>query len=165
MIWLALAKRYAAPIGILVAFGLAYSYHLCAMNGAKRAGYRAAQAEMAAEVAIANQATAKINAENQRKADLAAQQWESQRNALESQVSSLLSKPHPAIRLCKPAASGGQVPGTATAATSPNGQPAGGLDAVRLGDDIGRAAVVLAGECERYRQQLSALQEWIRETR
>jgi len=80
-------------------------------------------------------------------------------DSLNSRVTQLLAVPDvPAIRLCSPAPAV-QVP----AAAGQSDAAAGGQQpAVRMGSDIGDDALVLAGRCERDRQQLIALQGWIR---
>lgn len=159
MIYLAKYWRYAAIVAVLAG---GWAYHRVQVNAAQRAGYAAAQADMTAQVAKANAATAALEKRQRDQSHKAAVAWESKRAQLESQVTGLLLKPRPAIRLCRDGAGGGQLPGPGSGASSFDGGPARRIDAVRVGNDIASAGVVLAAECERYRQQLSSLQEWVR---
>lgn len=165
MIWLALAKRWAGPLLIVAAIAGAYAYHRVQLNAAHREGYRAAEAVMADQVVKANAATAALEQRQRQQSAAAAASWESKRAQLESQVAGLLSKPRPAIRLCHDSAGGGQVPIPAGTPSGPDGRTGGQVDALRLRDDLSGAILVRASTCERYRQQLSALQDWIREAR
>lgn len=164
MIWLAFAKRWAAPLAIVAAFGFAYAYHKVQLNSAYNRGYAAAQGDMAAQVSEANASTAALEQRQREQSNAASAAWEITRNELESQVAraraSALSRP---VRLCT-AAGSGQVPGTASTAGSADGQPAGSFDAVRMGDSARSARMVqLAGQCEYYRLQLRDLQRWVSE--
>ena len=164
MIALAIIKRYAAPLAILLLLAGAWLWHGRAVRAADAAGYRRATAEMQARILQANAATAVLEEQQRAKTNAAAAAWESTRNDLQSQVDSLLAR-KPVVRLCKSASSAVPVPSATTSASQPDVAPFGSEPAVSVGPDIGAAAVVLAGECERYRNQLNALQVWVRETR
>jgi len=143
-----------------VALFAAYSWHL-AREGDKR-GYQRAQTEMSQRISEANAATAALEQRQREQSQKAAQAWESKRNELQSQVDGLLAR-KPVVRLCKPAG-GAPLPGASTTPAGSHDAAGASFDTVSVGQDIGPAAVVLAAECERYRQQLSALQSWVSDT-
>lgn len=155
--------RYWRVVAILLALGaVLIAIQRCTANAEHR-GYQRARDDMSIEVNKANARTAALEQRQRAQSDAAAAAWEKQREDLQSRVDSLLTVTRPVVRLCRePRAAPVSQP------ASPAGSfddPAGGrIDAVSLGPDIGGAAVLLAGECERYRAQLSALQAWIIET-
>jgi hypothetical protein len=128
-----------------------------------QAGYEAAQATMAVAVRKAEAATAAAEAKAHAITEAKDREWQTERNALQGRVTDLLSRPAPAIRLCKPAASRSEVP----AVPSSTGQPARAASdagpALQAGDDLGPALVRYGGDCERLRRQLMALQSWVAE--
>lgn len=149
--WRVLAAAAAAA---LILYAISH-----VINKAEARGYAAATAEMAAMVATANAATMALELRQREQSNKAAVAWESKRNELQSQVNGLLAR-GPVVRLCRPASSA-PLPGASGTPGSfdePTGKP---IDAVQAGPDIGSAAVVFGGECERYRRQLSDLQSWV----
>lgn len=163
MIWLPLLKRFGPALAIFVVFVAAYGGFRNAVSSAYQKGYKAAEASMAKRVAEANAITAEREASARRLSDAASAAWEKQRAELEAQVARIVVGKPRVIRLCPDPASAGQLPAAADPARSADGQPAAAIDAVRAGDDIAGPSVVFAAKCERYRQQLSALQQWVTE--
>lgn len=161
MMWGAFLRAYGRVLvvaGAGAALLIAYTHQV---HTAEQRGYTRATAEMQARIAASNAKAAIIEQQQRWKADRAAANWESQRNALQSQLDTLLAR-RVSVRVCKPAATGAV---TLPAATEPAGQshdgPVQRVDAVQMGPDVGDRVVQLAGECERYRQQLIALQAWV----
>lgn len=163
MIWLPLLKRYAPIIAILFSLGLAYAYHLSALNSAKRAGYQAAQAEMAKQVSAANTRTAALEQHQREQSEAAAAAWSKERDELQGQVVDLLAR-GVSVRLCKQSTGSRQLPekpGASAGAAEATSRP---VDGVSAGRDIGPEILRYGADCDRYRAQLSALQRWVSET-
>lgn len=158
MIWpiVPLLKRYALPIGILLLVTLAYGWHRTEVNGARRAGYDQARGEYKAQVDKANAATAARDAAARKAFQANESRWIGERSELQTQIADLAGRIKP-VRLCKPAAPSGQLPGASAAASSSGGAGQSGVDAMQAGQDIGPAIAVFAGECESYRRRLIEL--------
>lgn len=155
----ALLLRYLPHITAVVALiGAIWWYG----HSRDQSGYRRAQAEMSEAVRKAEEATRAAEARAQQITEAKDREWQTERNNLQGRITDLLARPAPAIRLCK-SASRGEVPSDAGRANQPDGTAGRNGQDLRVGDDIGSAALVLAGRCERDRQQLVALQAWIRE--
>lgn len=161
MMWLAALQRYALPLGIVLAIAAGYAYHRVELRHARVAGYEAAEADMAARVTKANAATAALEQRQREQSQKASQAWESERNELQGQVVNLLAR-GVTVRVCKPAASGGQLPGDGYSTASFDGTAWVDDAPLRSGPDIGPALAVYGGKCEEYARQLSALQEWFK---
>lgn len=127
-----------------------------------QAGYGAAQATMAEAVRKAEAATKAAEARAQSISEAHDREWQTERDQLQSRVTDLLARPAPAMRLCK-SASRSDVPAVPEATGQPDAAAGADGSDLRVGEDIGRAALVLAGKCERDRRQLSALQDWVAE--
>jgi hypothetical protein len=143
-----------AVAAVLVGINRCCAYH-------ERRGYDLATAEMSAKVSEANARTAALEQRQREQSQKAAQAWEIERNELESKVAGVLAGQRPVVRLCKPAPSGGTVPGAAAATASADEPAKARVDVLLAGPDIGVPMVQYGAECERYRAQLKALQEWV----
>lgn len=162
MIWLAFARKYAGVIaGAAVVALLLYGLNR-ALHRADLRGYDRARGEQAAQVVKANAITAKREAEARRASQIQSAQWESTRSELQNQIGRLLSQPRAAIRLCKQPAGGGQLPGATSAAGRTDDRTGAAINDVSSSPDIAGAILVYGGDCERYRRQLSALQDWVK---
>ena len=126
------------------------------------AGYEAAQAVMAEAVRKAEAATKAAEAKARAITEAKDREWQTERDQLQSRVTDLLSRPAPAIRLCK-STGRSNVPAVPDATGEHDDATGGGGSDLRMGEDIGSAALVLAGKCERDRRQLKALQAWVAE--
>ena len=124
------------------------------------AGYEAAEAKMAQAVARAEAATKAAEAKARAITEAQDREWQKQRDSLQNRITDLLAKPAPAIRLCKPA-SRSNVPAVPDATGRHDDATGDDRSGVRAGPDIGSAALVFAGKCERDRRQLKALQDWV----
>lgn len=125
-----------------------------------QAGYKAAQAEMAQAVRKAEDATKAAEAKAAAITEAKDREWQTERNNLQDRITGLLSRPAPAVRLCKPA-SRSAVPSIPATAGQPDGSAVESGPALRAGDDIGPALVQYGGQCEEYRAQLIRLQAWV----
>jgi hypothetical protein len=163
MIYLALLRRYAVPIAAVLAITGAYVWHRAEVRAAHKSGYADAEADMAQRVRIANEQTAALEQRHRQQSDAASAAWESSRNELQGQVDGLLRR-GVSIRVCKSAVSA-PVSAASGTAGSVDGPAAGNEHAVQASDDIGPAAVLYGGDCERIRRQLGEIQEWVRTTR
>lgn len=161
MIWLAFARKYAWVLAVAALVAIVLYSISAALNRAEQTGYERATAEMTERVSKANAETAALEQRQRAQSARAAQAWETQRDELQSQVDRLLTITRPSVRLCKPAREV-PVPSAADSAGRIDDGAERSIDAVQVGPDIGSAAVLLAGECERYRRQLSALQAWVK---
>lgn len=143
--------------GLALFAAVAWYGHKC-----DQSGYRRAQAHMAASVAKAEAATKAAEANARAITEAKDREWQTERDNLQGRITGLLSKPAPAIRLCR-AADRSELPAVPTATGEHDA--AAGVDGsgLRAGEDIGGAALVFAGKCERDRRQLSALQGWVAE--
>jgi hypothetical protein len=162
MIWAIgpLLRRFW-PVLAAVGFGLLWWWSWQrGMHQAEQRGYDKARGEMAAQVAQANAETAALEQRQRVQSQQAAQAWESKRNELQGQVNTLLAR-GVSVRVCKPVASASPLPGASPATASPDDAARGNVGAVQAGPDVGTQLVQLGAECERYRQQLKSLQDWI----
>ena len=156
MIWLPLLKRWAAPLAILAAFGLAYAYHLSAVNAAKRAGYAAARAEMASDLARANELTANVEAEQRTRIQEIDREHQTALADLDARYRNALRP----VRLC-PDSSRRKVSSPATAASSDTG-PAGRDELPgETQADIGPALTKLARAADEQTARLIACQAYV----
>lgn len=87
-------------------------------------------------------------------------EFQEERNALRDQIAELQSRREP-VRLCRPAPGRVEAAGVPGAATEPDAADGRGEHGLQAGPDIGDDLVRYAGECEGYRQQVNALQDWI----
>ncbi len=167
MIWpiVPILRRYALPLGILLAIGVAYAWHRTETNAARRQGYEQAQSEGKAAIAELDRQTALREAEEReisRAHEVASLE---SRNALQAQIDRLTARPVSLGRLQKcadrrePSAAGG----SATTAQSDGGAGYREHD-LPAQPDLGLELVRYAGTCEQYRRQLSELQAWVSET-
>lgn len=87
--------------------------------------------------------------------------WKPKAAALEARVAALSAIDVEPIRLCVPRRSVGPaaIPGTAP---QPDAAPAQDGPGMQAGEDIGPSLLVYAADCERWRGQLTGLQDWIR---
>ncbi len=159
-------QRYALPIGVVLAIGVAYVYHRVELRDAQRAGYAACRADADDQMRRANDAYRKQEAEEReisRLHDVAHQEAQS---ALQSQIQSLTAARSVDIgRLRNCATAGRPAPAGAPKPTSePNGATEPREHGVQAGKDLGRELVYYAGTCEQYRQQVISLQAWIAAT-
>ena len=125
-----------------------------------QAGYDAAQAHMAEAVRKAEAATRAAEAQSRAITEAKDREWQTEREDLQGRITGLLSRPAPAIRLCK-SAGRGDVPAVPAAASEPDAGAARGESTVQAGEDLRPGLVVYGGDCERTRRQLSALQGWV----
>lgn len=155
----ALLLRYLPHIAAVVALigAVGWYGHRCDENGYKRA-----QAEMAEAVRKAEDAARAAEEKAQQITEAKDREWQTERNNLQGRISDLLARPAPAIRLCKPAGRS-EVPAVPSPAGEPDGATAERGSGVQAGADIRGPLVLYAGDCERSRAQLTALQAWIRE--
>lgn len=126
-----------------------------------QAGYRAAQAEMAEQVRKAEEAARAAEAKSASITEAKDREFQTERENLRGRVNDLLSRPAPAIRLCKPATSRSAVPAVPDPAGQPDAAPVESGPALQAGRDIRGQLVLYGGDSERCRVQLSALQSWI----
>ena len=145
--WLMFLKSYGRVLASAALVAALFVLYSCQMHKAEQRGYARATAEMQARIEVGNAKAAVIELQQRRQSARAAAQWETDRNALQSQVDQLLTR-RVSVRVCKPAtARAATLPRT----TEPTGQPhdaaASGVDAVQVGPDVGDRVVQLAGEC------------------
>lgn len=149
MNWLKLAPYLLGAL--LLAGGIAW--HVSKVRQADRTGYARAMTEVAKE-------RADEKALNEHKREVAAREYQSNIDSLQTRVDALGAHP-PVVRLCKPSADQVRIP----AAT---GGPDAATDTgstVQAGRDIGGPLVLYGRDCEAMRRQLVALQTWINELR
>ena len=125
-----------------------------------RAGYEAAEARMAEEVRKAESATRAAEAKARAITEAKDSEWQTERNNLQERITGLLANPAPAIRLCRPA-SRRDVPAVPAATGESDGAAAEREPALQAGGDLRPDLVRFGGDCERFRSQLSALQDWV----
>lgn len=157
--WLSLIRnwRIIAIAAGLALFAILYYGHKCDQDG-----YRRAQAEMAEAVRKAEEATRAAETKAQQITEAKDREWQTERDNLQGRITDLLSRPSPAVRLCKSARSS-QVPAVPNPAGQPDATAAELGSAVQAGADIRGPLILYGGDCERTRAQLTALQAWIRE--
>lgn len=154
--------RYAPAVAITLLLAAGWFCHRTQVNEARHAGYNAAAADYrAAQEIEAGKARAKEQ-RDRAASDEASQRWEKDRAQLQSEIDHLVGSQRVSVRMCRPVAAAASVrpasadPGESFDAAS------GPIDALQARPDIGGALVLYAGECERYRQQLKSLQEWVK---
>lgn len=151
--------RIIAIVAVIGAAFVAIRYY---GHSRDQAGYRRAQAEMSEAVRAAEEATRAAEAKAQQITEAKDREWQTERNNLQGRITDLLSRPAPAIRLCKPARRS-----EVSAVPNPAGQSDGAAaelgSTMPAGPDLRGPLILYGGDCERTRGQLSALQEWIRQ--
>lgn len=147
MIWL-LLRRYWPVVAILAALGAIWVWHIGEVRQARKEGYAKATSEYQAELRKREAGYAKERERSEH-------DWQTQ--VADLQRRAITIRPAP-IRLCVNAPS---VPAESAAAgpDDPARERGHGLQA---GPDIGRDLLVYAVECEHYRRQLKAIQDWVR---
>ena len=147
MNWLKLAPYIAGAFALIALI----AWHKSQVHQADSAGYARAMAEVKAERDTER-------ALNEHKREVAERDYQTKVSELETRVDQLLSRPEPAIRMCKPSADQVRVPNTARGVDD----RAAERPAVQPGPDIGPSLLVYGRDCEAIRRQLTALQEWVK---
>lgn len=148
MIWFTLLKRFwpiLAVASLVAGLGV---WHFSQTRAAYRAGYEARTAEMLQRVQ-------KARAENERIRIDAERAYAARDRALVDRVLNIDVRP---IRLCVPAPRLRE----ADATPSIDAAPVESRPTLQASDDIARPLVRYGSDCERTRQQLEALQSWVR---
>lgn len=153
MIFLA---RYWKVLAIVAAVGLVLVLYRHQIDSAYDRGYEAATAEMAERVAQANAQQAARDAQARKAFQANESRWIGERSALQNQITALAGRV--SVRVCRPAASSGELSGAGAAASRAGGTGESRFHDVQAGPDIGAAITVFAGECESYRRRLKELQ-------
>ncbi len=148
--------KYWRVLAIVIAAGLALALISRCTHQAEARGYDRARAEMAGQVARANEATAARDAAARNAYQAKESRWIGERHELQTQISDLAGRIKP-VRLCPPVANRREVPGATTAAGSADRAGELGVGAVPAERDIGPDLVRIAGECESYRRRLIEL--------
>lgn len=130
-------------------------------NHRYQAGYRAAQAEMAAQVAKAEAATRVAEIESRKRAEAVDIEYQTKLQDLDARYRDAVGRIGP-VRVCKPA-SRREVPGASEPAGRDHGGAGGdGLPEAHGERDIGPSLVELARLADKQTQQLVACQAFVR---
>lgn len=153
--------RYWRVLAIAAAVGLLLYWFTGKLDDAEQAGYDRAQQEAKQVIAEMDAATAAREAE-QREIDRAHDiAYQERTRDLQSRIDDLTARNVDLGRLSVRANRSCPAPaGAAAAAAEPDGAAGAGGHDLQAESGLGRDLVRYAGECERYRRQVSALQAW-----
>lgn len=153
----ALLLRYWPHALALIALAAAVAW---ASHARYQAGYEAATVTMTEAVRKAEAATKAAETQARAITEAKDREWQTERDELQGRITGLLTRPAPAIRLCKPSGRR-DVPAVPAATGESHAAASAGEPAVQAGDDLRPRLVMYGGDCERTARQLSALQMWV----
>ncbi len=158
---LLLARRYALPIGILLALGAGYWWHSAAVRSADHAGYARARAEMAAQVTRANDFARATEQASQKRTNEVAERYEQTLQSLDDKYRAAADRLR-RVRLC-PSAGAVHVPSTtAAAASTPAPTGTDEFPGQAPPDPRVQRLILLARDADGCAARLASLQDWAR---